>query len=212
MSDLYIIIVWGVRMNKRQESALKTRQKLIDTTDKLIREYGFNALSVDKIIQEANVAKGTFYVYFKHKEDIVFELCKNLYKKTELRIGNMKNASIEEKLHCYIEGFILNVESYKIHIAREWIKGIVEKNQNGESIGSIRRQYDLETLKSFIDQAIKDKELNKYTPVDKLTNIIISQLYGIITCWCMSDSDFDLKGSMKDFCDVCSRIIGSYKK
>ena len=58
-------------MTKRQENALKTRQKLIDTTENLLKTNGFNALCVEDITRSAGVAKGTFYIYFKHKEDIV---------------------------------------------------------------------------------------------------------------------------------------------
>ena len=63
-------------MTKRQENALKTRQMLLDTTEALLKENGFSALCVEDITKTAGVAKGTFYVYFKHKEDIVAEICR----------------------------------------------------------------------------------------------------------------------------------------
>ena len=34
-------------MTTRQENAIKTRQKLIDTTEKLLKSKGFNALCVE---------------------------------------------------------------------------------------------------------------------------------------------------------------------
>ena len=67
-------------MTKRQENALKTRQKLIDTAEDLLKANGFNALCVEDITKAAGVAKGTFYVYFKHKEDIVSEICRGYFK------------------------------------------------------------------------------------------------------------------------------------
>ena len=52
-------------MTKRQEQALLTRQKLLDTAENMLKTNGFNALSVDDITKTAGVAKETFYVYFK---------------------------------------------------------------------------------------------------------------------------------------------------
>ncbi len=63
-------------MTKRQENALKTRQKILDAAFELLNKSEFNELSIDDITNHCNVAKGTFYTYFKHKEDVVFEICR----------------------------------------------------------------------------------------------------------------------------------------
>lgn len=47
------------------------RLEIIDTSEKLFREFGFANSSVDMIIGEIGVAKGTFYYYFKSKEEIL---------------------------------------------------------------------------------------------------------------------------------------------
>lgn len=60
-------------MNKRQQSAQNTRKKLIQAALKLLKEKGFKAINVEEITKEAGVAKGTFYIYFKRKEDIILE-------------------------------------------------------------------------------------------------------------------------------------------
>ena len=61
-------------MNKRQKSAVETKRKLISAGLELIKEKGFDAINVEDITKKAGVAKGTFYVYFKRKEDIVMEI------------------------------------------------------------------------------------------------------------------------------------------
>ena len=47
------------------------RLEIIETAERLFREVGFAACSVDAIIKEIGVAKGTFYYYFKSKEAIL---------------------------------------------------------------------------------------------------------------------------------------------
>ena len=60
-------------MNKRQQSAARTKKKLINAARTLLKEKGLSAINVEEITKTAGVAKGTFYVYFKKKEDIILE-------------------------------------------------------------------------------------------------------------------------------------------
>lgn len=199
-------------MVTRQENALKTRQKLMDVTDALIKKKGFNKLSIEEITQNAGVAKGTFYIYFKHKEEIVLEICKNLFKETQLKLDEIKDSDIIERICCYFECFIKEVQSYKIHIVREWIKGLVEKNENSDSMGTIKWQYDFEMLKNIISDAVENKELKADTPINTLCEIILTQMYGMFTCWCMSDGNFDPEKMIQEFSEIqLKQIIDKYK-
>src|SRR5271155_2592862 len=47
-----------------------TREKLLHSAVRLFHEFGYNGTSVQDIVSEARVPKGSFYNYFKSKEDI----------------------------------------------------------------------------------------------------------------------------------------------
>lgn len=47
------------------------RLEIIQTAERLFREVGYAKCSVDMIIRDIGVAKGTFYYYFKSKEKIL---------------------------------------------------------------------------------------------------------------------------------------------
>ena len=47
------------------------RQEIVETAERLFREVGYGKCSVEMIIREIGVAKGTFYYYFKSKEEIL---------------------------------------------------------------------------------------------------------------------------------------------
>ena len=47
-----------------------TREKLLKAAISLFHEFGYNATSVQDIVSEANVPKGSFYNYFKSKEEL----------------------------------------------------------------------------------------------------------------------------------------------
>ena len=52
----------------------EVRRELIDAAHRLFLDKGFEATSVGEIVEAADVAKGTFYFYFKTKDDILLAL------------------------------------------------------------------------------------------------------------------------------------------
>ena len=47
------------------------KAEIVAIAKKLFDEQGFQKTSVDKIVKTAEIAKGTFYYYFKSKEDVL---------------------------------------------------------------------------------------------------------------------------------------------
>ena len=60
-----------VALRKGDRRVQRTRQLLLDALLSLIREKGFEALSVQDIIDRANVGRATFYAHFDNKEDLL---------------------------------------------------------------------------------------------------------------------------------------------
>ncbi|ASK32041.1 TetR family transcriptional regulator [Chryseobacterium sp. T16E-39] len=49
------------------------KDRIVATTMKLFSMQGYNSTGINQIISEANVAKASFYVHFKSKEDLCVE-------------------------------------------------------------------------------------------------------------------------------------------
>jgi AcrR family transcriptional regulator len=58
-----------VRAGARQEQAAATRRQLLDAAGAVFEERGYKATTVGAITNRANTAHGTFYLYFRNKED-----------------------------------------------------------------------------------------------------------------------------------------------
>jgi AcrR family transcriptional regulator len=54
------------------------RGEILDVAGTLFRSRGYGATSVDEIVRSAGIAKGTFYYYFKSKEDILAALARQM--------------------------------------------------------------------------------------------------------------------------------------
>lgn len=55
------------RQERRKQ---RTRQRILDAARHVITTHGFDATGILDITEEADVSKGTFYLYFKDKEDL----------------------------------------------------------------------------------------------------------------------------------------------
>jgi AcrR family transcriptional regulator len=59
-----------MKARPRTKPAAERREDLMNTAERLFVEQGFGNTSVAAITAAAGVAKGTFYLYFKSKEDL----------------------------------------------------------------------------------------------------------------------------------------------
>lgn len=178
-------------MTTRQENALKTKQKLLDAATDFIIKGDFNDLKVEDLTKACGCAKGTFYVYFKNKEEISNEICRNLFNRIAVRLEKMKDKDFMQRMEHYFISFMQEVERYGINICREWIKNVIDPKCAGENWDNSKWQFDIDMLYGILSRAVKEKELKSDTPIDVLANIIICELYGMMTCWCMSDGVFE---------------------
>jgi len=74
-------------LNRRDRRKLATRQALLDATLALLSSRSMDALSVDDIAMQADVAKGTFYNYFPDKGALQRELASHVRGRLENEIA-----------------------------------------------------------------------------------------------------------------------------
>jgi AcrR family transcriptional regulator len=56
----------------KNATAVDSREELIlDATDRLLARYGYKKMTIDDLAKEAGIGKGTVYLHFKSKQDVV---------------------------------------------------------------------------------------------------------------------------------------------
>lgn len=71
-------------MNGKKLHGLETKRKITESADSLFREYGFENVSVESIVERAGIAKGSFYVHFDTKDALTAVLIAEYVKQSEL--------------------------------------------------------------------------------------------------------------------------------
>ena len=69
----------------------KTEKKIriLDTAFSLFKDYTVTSIAIDDIVKAAGIARGTFYLYFKDKSDLLEQII--LYKSTEYMKAVLKS-------------------------------------------------------------------------------------------------------------------------
>ena len=67
--------VRAARQTANDAKRARTRARLTEAALRLMADRGINATSVSEIAAEADVANGTFYLYFRDKSEIVAAVC-----------------------------------------------------------------------------------------------------------------------------------------
>jgi len=62
---------------------LRTRQLLAQSTLDLILEKGYDAITIQDITERADLGRGTFYLHFRDKEEVVWTMFRESFEKLE---------------------------------------------------------------------------------------------------------------------------------
>lgn len=77
------------------------KNEILDKAERLFIIKGYEKCTVNDILKEVNIAKGTFYHYFKSKEEVLDNIVlryKDIVVSRSLEVINNKNLKTEEKL------------------------------------------------------------------------------------------------------------------
>jgi AcrR family transcriptional regulator len=187
------------KLTKRQKDALETKKKIVTATKKLLSQKGFEEISIIEITKEAKVSTGSFYTYFKKKEDIISELNKLDFYNLAQTVIQMKDKTLIERLEYYCEHFLLAIERAGIETCRQWTRNNIKPLPMPEEPQFTKYQYDNKAMYSVLENAVETGELNDNFPVEDFTVQINAQLYGLMTIWCMSDSKVIGSGRIKSY-------------
>ena len=86
--------------SRHQRRRQQTRRLLIQTTLQLVLETGYDTISIQDITNRADLGRGTFYIHFKDKEDVVWAAFQELFQ------------ALEQEAHKHLDRRAPQVEYY----------------------------------------------------------------------------------------------------
>ena len=187
----------------RQARAVETRKRLVAAAKKLITANGFDNVSIEEIAKEAGVSAGSFYTYFRKKEDVVEELNQSDFYRLAEIVNEKKEENLSDRLKYYCQEFLGVIEQTGIEICRQWVRNNIAPVEM--TIGdkeTTKYRHDYEAMCNILQEGVRRGELKPDTPVQDLALFINAELYGLMIAWCMTDASVIGSDKTGLFCDT----------
>ena len=190
-------------MTKRKQQAIETKQKLLDAADILVKERGFDAVSVDDIVASCGVAKGTFYHYFSSKDDLLVYLTRTPYEKLKQKFAATQGRPYLERLRAFIRDWFHMTEKYNLHftVLRNRM-ALTEPQEQKPSWKHSQIDEGLSILQRCLQGAVERGELTAKTPVETLSMMLIFSMQGCALYQNQHADTFDVAAWEKSFTEV----------
>ncbi|MFN3787060.1 MAG: TetR/AcrR family transcriptional regulator [Sulfurihydrogenibium azorense] len=134
---------------------LETREKLLQSAKELFSKKGYYETKVSDIVEKSGVAQGTFYIYFKSKEEIFLELVKSLH------------LDLMERLEKYIK-----IEKDCQSLIKDFVKEFLTEVYNNREIAEI-----FFSQLFGLNQEFKKLYLNKISDIQNLIFKVVNRYF-----------------------------------
>ena len=65
------------------------REAILDATDRLLSVYGYKKMTIDDLAREVGIGKGSIYLHFASKEDIVLSHIDRIVERVKFQLGKI---------------------------------------------------------------------------------------------------------------------------
>lgn len=181
------------KIMEKETKGVRTKRQLYQCAMKLFRERGFDRVSVDEIVREAGMAKGTFYIYFNTKSDIILEMLRqyDTYY-DQIMAGLPDDLSIDEQMEEIVKGACrFTEEVIGLDLIRVlYVKQLTEGQEHPGLLNEDRALFRIlsELLTEGQCAGIYDPALD----VPDTTRLILHGIRASFFEWCSSRGQFDL--------------------
>ena len=166
----------------------KKRERILKKSWELFKKNGYEETKIERITKEVGISKGSFYTYFKTKEDVLFSILEKVEIEIENSINDIDTSEepskvlynlLEKRVELFL-GYVQNMKLENLYIMKSgqidefknkitvfyttFIKeNIIKKYEN-------KKIWDLEIISKYINSSIEGyflEEIFENKGVDK---------------------------------------------
>jgi len=170
----------------RAEKSAQTRQMIIDTGFRLLKEKGYEKLTVRNVCEAAEVSTGSFYHFYKTKDDLMTE-----FLVQEEWYDQMENP--EDIVEYIIFGYMKLITSYETLGIEFTTNYYTPANQAFNVYTRMPGKYTSDFLRLHLIEARENGFIRDDKPVDKIIYDIQAIFIGNVFQWCVVRGAIDLR-------------------
>ena len=180
------------RVTKRKLQAEETKKKIFEAAIELIEKKGFDNITIQGINKHAGVSVGTFYHYYKSKEDVFFEL----YRKADEYFQNEVYPLLEKEELSFDRKIILFFSKYALYNIENGLEYVSQLYNTNNKFFIAQCRYMIELLEFIISDGQKKGVITTDMEAGEITDYLFVFGRGIVFDWCLHDGKYDLEKKM----------------
>jgi AcrR family transcriptional regulator len=173
-------------LSRHERRRLQTRQLLMQTTLQLVLEKGYNGVSIQDITDRADLGRGTFYLHFKDKDEVLGTAFQELFK------------GLEQEAHAQLDPRLPQVEYYGLlnifrHADRNRDLYRVIFGGQGSAVLMGRAQDFLANAFLYDIQRAPAPEVNFDLPEEIKAQILAGMISRLLYWWLQSPNKYSVQ-------------------
>ena len=176
------------------------RQSLLD----LILEKGYESVTVEELAERAGIARGTFYLHYRHKEDLMLAIAGEL-------IDDLVDQLSDLPLSCWQmpeQGVAEPIELVFSHAAEHAdLYQILLRGEASFPLARRLRSIIMEAASSFLNYKLKREglELDPKIPPSVYASYLAGSWTGTIGWWLENDMPYEVENMASIFQEMFYR-------
>jgi len=159
-----------VELSRRERKKEETKERIFKAAFALFKRQGVDATTVDEICDKADVAKGTFFNYFPHKEAVFGYLAEQWFDQAEAESAAIlaKPGRVGPQLinmFAELGAFYEEEPALAKYVLGEWM----QNQHTGED--EMCKQWDQLALR-LIEKLQSSGEMRKDEPAERLAGVL----------------------------------------
>ena len=162
----------GIGMDRRQQ---KTRKAIFRAFTDLLERKNYGSITVQEIIDEADIGRSTFYAHFETKDELLKALCRDIFAHV------FSEELMKERTHDFsLSGSDMRPKVthilYHLQDSRAYIRGILSSES-----GELFMQYFKEYLTEVFDRVLAEETFD--VPRDYMLNHMVCDFTESVRWW-----------------------------
>lgn len=164
-------------MTKTDRRVKRTREILQKALIELIREQGFDSITIQEIVDRANLGRTTFYLHYKSKDELFISCHEAIVGK--FRIGPLHSLTKEEMLAAEAPASTMLAYQH-LEEARPLLYSVF---QGKDSLLILRKMRDWSAKDIETNLRAAFPHQNSAIPLSVLSNYLASAQIGLVQWW-----------------------------